>query len=136
MLVERRTRDRKVASSSPGRSGGRFFFFRVIFYADSYSVSVPPRVTAVARKRPWSFCQKCWWKVTPKRAYVLDPMKSEWTDYAVQAQRGNLLWKQAHMQLVRVHTATVWTDPGVKSGFCMCKLISTVKRKKKRAGGE
>ena len=31
LLVERRTRDRKVASSNPGRSGGRIFFFRVDF---------------------------------------------------------------------------------------------------------
>ena len=28
------------------------------------SVSVPPRVTAVARKRSRSFCQKCRWQVT------------------------------------------------------------------------
>ena len=49
---ERRTRDRKVAArdfSSP----------ELTFCADSsYSVSVPPRVTALARKRPRSFCQK------------------------------------------------------------------------------
>ena len=31
LLVQRRTRDRKVASSNPGRSGGRIFFFRVNF---------------------------------------------------------------------------------------------------------
>ena len=30
-LVERRTRHRKVASSNPGRSGGRIFFCRVGF---------------------------------------------------------------------------------------------------------
>ena len=29
LLVERRTRDRKVVSSNPGRSGGRIFFSRV-----------------------------------------------------------------------------------------------------------
>ena len=52
-LVERRTRDGKVASSSLGRSGGRIFFCN-----DSYSVTVPPRVTAVARKRPRSFHRK------------------------------------------------------------------------------
>ena len=40
--------------------------------ADSYSASVPPR----------SFCQKCRWQVTPKYAYTLDPVKSEWADYA------------------------------------------------------
>ena len=31
-----------------------------------------PRVTAVARKRPRSFCKKCRWQVTPKHAYTLD----------------------------------------------------------------
>ena len=30
-----------------------------------------PPVTAVACKRPWSFCQKCRWQVTPKHAYTL-----------------------------------------------------------------
>ena len=35
------------------------------------SVSVPPRVTAVARKRSRSFCQKCRWQVTAKHAYTL-----------------------------------------------------------------
>ena len=45
-----------------------------------------PRFTAVARKRPRSFCQKCRWQVTPKHAYTFDPTKSEWADYtAVQA---------------------------------------------------
>ena len=50
--------------------------------ADSYSVSVPPRVTAVARKRPRSFCQECRSHVTPKHAHILDPTKSEWANYA------------------------------------------------------
>ena len=30
-----------------------------------------PRVTAVARKRPRSFCKKCRWQVTRKHAYTL-----------------------------------------------------------------
>ena len=30
-----------------------------------------PHVTAVARKRPWSFCQKCRWQVTAKYACTL-----------------------------------------------------------------
>ena len=55
--------------------------------ADSYSVSVTLRVTAVARKTPRSFCQKCRWQVTPKHPYTLDPTTSEWADYAaVQAE--------------------------------------------------
>ena len=50
-----------------------------------------PCVTAVARKRPRSFCQKCRWQVPPKDAYTLDPMKLEWADYAaVQAWCGIL----------------------------------------------
>ena len=36
-----------------------------------------PHFTAVARKRPRSFCQKCRWQVTPKHAYTLDSTKSE-----------------------------------------------------------
>ena len=55
------------------------------FFADYFSMSVPPSVTAVARKRPRSFCQKCRWQVTPKHVYTPDPAVSEWADYAVQA---------------------------------------------------
>jgi len=35
------------------------------------SACVCPRVTAVVRKRPRSFCQKCRWQVTAKHAYTL-----------------------------------------------------------------
>ena len=35
------------------------------------SVSVPPPVTTVARKKSRSFCQKCRWQVTAKHAYTL-----------------------------------------------------------------
>ena len=52
-------------------------------------------ITAVARKRPWSFCQKCRWSVTPKHAYTLDPTKSELGDCAtVQAWCENLSRKE------------------------------------------
>ena len=46
-----------------------------------------PRVTAVASKRPPSFCQKCRWQVTFKHAYTLDP---------VQAECGNLSGTSLH----------------------------------------
>ena len=53
LLVERRTRDRKVASSNPGRSGGRIFFSRVNFVGWLlFCVRSTHGVTAVARKRP------------------------------------------------------------------------------------
>ena len=64
--LERRTRDRKFAGSNPCWSGGRIFFC-----ADSFRYPFHPRVTAVARKRPRSFCQKRRWQVTAKHAYTL-----------------------------------------------------------------
>ena len=87
LLVKHRTRDQKVASSNPGCSGGIIFFSRVYFFVLTL-IWCPfhPLVTAVARERLQSFCQKCRWQVTPKHAYTLDPTKSEWADYAaVQA---------------------------------------------------
>ena len=72
--LQRRTRDRKVPGSSPGRSGGGFFSPGSTFCADSYfdiRSMLHPRVTAVARKRTRPFCQKCRWQVIPKRACIL-----------------------------------------------------------------
>ena len=70
--LERRTRDWKVAGSNPCRSGGRIFFSGVDFLCWlSFRYPFHPRVTAVARKRPRSFCQKCRWQVTAKNAYTL-----------------------------------------------------------------
>ena len=106
--TRRQTRDRKVASSSPGRSGGRIFSPpQRNFYVDSYSVSILPGVNEVARKRPRSFYQKCRWQVSRKRAHTLEPTKSEWADSVVQAHCGNLPGKRAQTKLVREHSATV-----------------------------
>ena len=69
---ERWTRDRKVAGSNPCWSGGRIYFSRVDFLCWLlFRYPFHHRVTAVARKRPWSFCQKCRWQVTAKHAYTL-----------------------------------------------------------------
>ena len=100
--------------------------------ADSYSVSVPLRVFAMARKRPRSFCQKCRWQVTPEHAYTLDPSKSEWADHAaVQAEFGNLSGNEltrnssGNTRLQTSHLAEpLWTDPGLKSGISLRQLIS------------
>ena len=90
------------------------------------------RVTAVAPKRPRSFCQKCRWQVTPKYAYTLDPKKSEWADYAaIQALRGNL----SENELTRDSSGNtrsqssqlvepLWTDPGL-----VCASQSPLKKK-------
>ena len=89
-----------------------------------------PRVTAVVRKRPRSFCQKCRWQVTPNHTYTFDPTKSEWADYAaVQAECKNLSGNEltrnssGNTQSQSSQLAEpLLTDPGLK--------------KKKSAGGE
>ena len=92
-----------------------------------------PCVKAVAGKGPWSLCQKCRWQVTPKHAYSLDPMKSKWTDYAtVQVLCGNLSGNKltcnssgnTQPQLSEL-AEPLWIDPGLKSEFSVCDLIST-----------
>ena len=64
----------------PAGAAGEFTSPELTFCADTYSVSFPPRVAAVARLLP--FYQKCRWQVIPKDAYTLDPTKSEWADCA------------------------------------------------------
>ena len=67
-----RTRDRKVLGSNPCWSGGSFFFSRVDFLCWLlFRYPFHPRVTAVACKRPRSFCQKRRWQVTAKQTYTL-----------------------------------------------------------------
>ena len=101
-----------------------------------------PRVTAVARKRPRSFCQKYRWQVTRKHAYTFDPVKSEWADYAaVQTECGSL----SGNELTRNSSGNtrsqssqlaepLWTDSGLKSGIGVRELISTKKKNKRRRG--
>ena len=57
--LEHRTRDWKVAGSNPCWNGGRIFFSRVDFLCCLlFRYPFHPRVTAVARKKSRSFCQK------------------------------------------------------------------------------
>ena len=68
-----------------------------------------PHVTAVACKRPQSFCQKCRRQFTPEHAY-----KHPWhikvgVDWLCRcpARVWESIRKRAHMQLVREHSVTV-----------------------------
>ena len=54
--LEHRTRDRKLRVRVPAGAAGECSSPELTLCADSYSVSVPSRVTAVALTRPWSFC--------------------------------------------------------------------------------
>ena len=99
-----------------------------------------PRVTAVAREKSRSFCQKCRWQVTTKHAYNLDPTKSVWTDYAaIQVQCGNLCGNELtrnSSRNIRPQSSQpakpLWTDPGTKSRISARELISTSKKKKRK----
>ena len=106
----------------PAEAAGEFSSPELTLCADSYSVSIPPSVTAMARKRPLSFCQKCRRQVTPKHAYPLYLLKLEWADYAaVQAECGNL----SGNELTRNSSGNtrsqssqlaepLWTDPVIR----------------------
>ena len=70
--LEHWTHDWTSVSSNPCRSSGRVFFSMVNFVCWLlFQCLFHPRVTAVARKRSRSFCQKCRWQVTAKHAYTL-----------------------------------------------------------------
>ena len=66
-----------------------------------------PLVATVARKRPWSFCHKCRWQVTPKRIHPWpNEVRVGWLCHCL-----GIVWepyrKRAHMQLVRKHSVRV-----------------------------
>ena len=123
----------------PAGGVGEFSTPALTLCADSSSASISPPLPHV--KRPWSFCQKCRWQVTPKHAYSLDPSKSEWADHAATQEdnlSGNELLRNSsgNTRLQSSQLAEpLWTDPGLKSGISVHELISTLK-KKKSTGGE
>ena len=94
-----------------------------------------PLITAEARKRPRSLCQRCRWQVTPKYACTLDPTKSEWADYAaVQAECRNLSGNELTRNLpgnIRSQSSQLaeplGSDPGIKSKISVCELASEKK---------
>ena len=72
-----RTRDREVAGfESRQERREKVYSTWSTFCADSFRY--PFHITALARKRSLSFCQKCRWQVTAKHAYTLCDF--EWID--------------------------------------------------------
>ena len=70
--LECRTRDRKVCQFESRQERRDDFLLRSqLCVLILFRCPFHPRVTAVARKRPRSFCKKCRWRVTPKHAYTL-----------------------------------------------------------------
>ena len=122
----------------PTGTAGEFSSAELTLFADTSPVSVPPPlVTAVARERLRSFCQKCRWQVTSKHAFIFSPTKSEWADYAAAHAEcrnlsGNELTRNSSGN-IRLQSSQLaeplWTDPDRKSGISLRELISTLKKK-------
>ena len=112
--LERQTHDWKVAGSTskPCSSSGRIFFSRVNFLCWLlFWYPFHPCVTAGARKRSQSFCQKCRWQVTAKHTCIhltyADCMKwhGAWL-YGVHrtcAQTASVSWGSCHASTVTVY---------------------------------
>ena len=106
-------------------------------------MSIPSRVTAVACQRSRTFCHKCRWQVRVKHTCI--PTKSVWADYVVQAWRGNLSRKRAHLQLVRKRSSTIvsarqttvdWSRIRIPHWCAWTNVHLLKERKKKSAGGK
>ena len=87
----------------------------------------------MARRRPQSFCQKC-----RLNRSTITPM--------AQLSRSGLTMPLSGNELTRNSSGNIrpqssqlagplWTDPGLKSGITVRKLISTLKKKKKAQAG-
>ena len=120
-------------SQVPYRAGmeGEISSPRYIFCADSYSVSVPSRVTTVACKRSRSYRQKYKWQVTATYTNTLKPTKSEWADKAAQgyvgAYLGNELTRNCRTLVRSYHSSLNCCGLvlGLRSGFCVRQLVPT-----------
>ena len=141
VLVEHQTCDRKVASLNPGRSGGRIFFSTVNLVCGLlFGICFHPCVTVVAcKKKTWSFCQKCRWQVNTIHPWP-NKVGVGWLSH--QAKCGILSRNEFICTLSGNNqpqssqlAKPLWTDPGLKSGISVCKLISK-KKEKKKTGGE
>ena len=127
--------------SIPARAAGTFSSPELTLCANCYLVSIPPLCTAVACKRPQSFCQKCRWLITPR--YNIHPLTQQSQSgltmrlcrHSVQNLSGNEITHglsgNARPQSFQL-AEPLWTDPGLQSGISVHDLISTLKKKKKK----
>ena len=83
-VVQHRIRDRKVPIRYPPEAAGEFSSLKLSFCVDSYSVTVPPQCYSTGTSKTLVILPKAQGSVTPKRAYTLEPTKSEWADNALE----------------------------------------------------
>ena len=132
VLVQRRTRDRKIVSSSPDRRGGRIFFFgvnfpcwplfgiRSTFVLPQWHVKDPGPFAKSAGSR---LHLNTYTPLTQRSGSELTILSSHsvGTYQGIELTRNSLwnAWPQSP-QLVE----PLWTDLGLKSEICVRELIS------------
>ena len=123
VLEERRTRDRKVASSNPGRSSGRIFFSRLNFVCWlSFGVRSTPVLPRWHVKDPGHSANSAGGRLHLNAHIPLT---------LVRALCGNLSGNELTCDLsgnIQPHSfqlaEPLWTDSGIKSGISVLELIS------------
>ena len=121
--LEGQTRDRKVPGLSPNRNGRRMFFSRVNFLCWLlFRYPFHPHVTAVARKRSRSFCQKCRWQVA-KHTYALCGF--EW----VTLVHGWMVYPELAPKTAAFHVAPAMQHPksAISTPLPWILIIRTIK---------
>ena len=116
--------DQKVTGSNPYWSGGRIFFSRVSFLCWLlFWYLFHPHVTAVACKRPRSFCQKHRWQVTAKHAYNL---------HMWLCMKWHGAWLYGVHRTRRDGSRFLWHQPCQHCKYTTSMDIKKKKKKKKR----
>ena len=125
--LERRTRDRKVASSNLGRSGGRIFFSRVNFvcrllFGVRSTTSVLPQwhvkdpghsaKSTGGRLHPNTYTPLTQRSRSGLTMLLSRPSMGTYQETSTHATRQGILDRSQSSQL----SEPLWTDPGLKSG--------------------
>ena len=123
---------------------GEYSYPELTLCADSYSVSIPPHVTAVARKRPRSFCQKSAGGRFHPNTHTLFTQRSRFGltmplsrhSVGTYPETGLHATCQGTLNQSSQLAEPLWTDPGIKSGTSVRELISPPPKKKKRRNAQ
>ena len=131
-LVERQTRDRKVASSNPGRSGGRIFFstvkfvFWLLFGVRSIPVSLQWHV-----KDPCHSAKSAGGRLHQNTHTPLTQRNRSGLTMPLWRHSVETLWNELTRNLsgnIRPQSSQLaeplWIDPGTKSETSVRELIS------------
>ena len=131
--LELRSRDRKVASSNPGRSGGGIFFSRVNFVCWLlFGVRSTPVLRQWHVKDPGHSAKSARGRLHLNMHTALTKRSRSWLTMP-QSRHSVGTYQETSSHSTRQGTLSqssqlaepLWTDPGLKSGISVRELIST-----------